>query len=70
MNAELSLSEILTLVQKLNKVEQTTLLKKIALLIKNEEKQPKPVKLKQIAGLGSSLWNINIDKYIDEERQW
>jgi len=71
MNAEISLKEILVQVKKLNKIEQTTLLKKISSMIKKEEKQPEPIKLKELAGLGSSIWHdVNIDHYIDEERKW
>jgi len=71
MNAELSLTEILSQVQKLNKVEQTTLLKKISAMVKKSETATPPIKLKQLAGLGASTWkNVDIDKYVDDERQW
>jgi hypothetical protein len=71
MNAELGLNEILSQVKKLNKVEQITLLQKIALLITKEKKSSKSARLTEISGLGSSLWNgVDIDKYIDDERQW
>jgi ribosomal protein L18E len=71
MNTELTLNKILSQVQKLDKAEQASLLKKIASMLKNEEKSSSPVKLIEIAGLGSSIWqDADIDKYIDEERQW
>ncbi|MEO6632629.1 MAG: hypothetical protein ABIN13_12925 [Mucilaginibacter sp.] len=71
MNAELSLTEILSQVQKLNKVEQTTLLKKISAMVKRSEINTAPVKLMQLAGLGAATWkNVDIDKYVDDERQW
>lgn len=71
MNAELSLMEILSQVQKLNKVEQTTLLKKISAMVKKNETTTPPIKLTQLAGLGASTWkNVDIDKYVDDERQW
>jgi hypothetical protein len=71
MNAELNLDKILSQVSKLKKTEQVTLLKKIASMLQGEEKPGKPVKLSEISGMGSSLWhNVNIDKYIDGERQW
>lgn len=70
MNAELNLNEILSHVKKLNKLEQATLLKKITSMLK-KEKSNQPVKLAEISGLGSSLWHdINIDEYVDGERQW
>ena len=68
MNAELNLNKILTQVMKLKKAEQVTLLKKITSILKSEEK-PSPVKLSEISGVGSFLWR-DIDKYVDEERQW
>ena len=69
MNAELNLNEIITQVRKLKKAQQVTLLKKITSILKSEEKPSAPVKLSEISGVGSSLWR-DIDKYIDEERQW
>lgn len=71
MNAELALNEILSQVQKLNKVEQSTLLKKIALMMKKQKTASATVKLKDISGLGSSVWkDVDIDKYVADERQW
>jgi len=69
MNAELNLNEIITQVRKLKKAQQVTLLKKITSILKSKEKPSAPVKLSEISGVGSSLWR-DIDKYIDEERQW
>ena len=71
MDAELKLNKILLQVQKLNKFEQAALLKKISSLISGNKQSQKPVRLIEISGLGSSLWhNIDINKYVDEERQW
>ncbi|MBC7401017.1 MAG: hypothetical protein H7289_13835 [Mucilaginibacter sp.] len=71
MDAELSLKEIISQVKKLNKGEKITLLQRITLLISKEEKSTKTVKLSDISGLGSSLWhNINVDEYVDSEREW
>jgi hypothetical protein len=71
MDTELKLNKILLQVQKLNKFEQAALLKKISSLISGNKQSQKPVRLIEISGLGSSLWhNIDINKYVDEERQW
>ena len=71
MDAELKLNKILLQVQKLNKFEQATLLKKISSLVNGNDQPPKSVKFIEISGLGSSLWHsTDIDKYVDEERQW
>jgi hypothetical protein len=70
MNAELNLNEILLHVKKLNKLDQVALLKKITSMLK-KDKSNQPVKLSEISGLGSSVWqDINIDEYVDGERQW
>jgi hypothetical protein len=71
MNAELNIDEILTQVKKLNKVEQTTLLKKITSMLKKDAKSTKSMKLSDLSGLGASIWhNVDIDKYVENERQW
>jgi hypothetical protein len=71
MHAELRLNKILTQVQKLNKIEQAALLKKISFLVNGNEQQVKAIKLTEISGLGADLWHdVDIDKYVDEERQW
>jgi ribosomal protein L18E len=71
MNANLNLSEILSQVKKLNKLEQATLLKKIASMIQGKNESNKAVKISEISGLGAPLWgDVNIDAYVDGERQW
>jgi hypothetical protein len=71
MDAELKLNKILVQVQKLSKFEQAALLKKISSLINGNEHSPKQERLIEISGLGSSLWHdVDIEKYVDEERQW
>ena len=71
MNAELKLDEILSQVKKLNKPDQVTLLKKISAIVRKRDKGDNQVKLSEISGLGAALWHgINIDQYIDDERQW
>ena len=70
MNAELKLNEILSQIKKLDKPDQATLLKEIAAMIQKGSTNP-PAKLSKISGLGSSLWrDVNIDEYVDSERQW
>lgn len=71
MNAEVSLKKILLQVQKLDKVEQVTLLKKITSMLHDEEEKSALIKLSDISGVGSFLWSkIDIDQYVDDERQW
>ena len=67
----MKLNKILGQVQKLNKFEQAALLKRMSSLINGNEQPSKPVRLIEISGLGSSLWHdVDINKYVDEERQW
>lgn len=71
MNAEVSLKKILSQVQKLNKVEQVTLLRKITSMLQDKDGTSGSVKLSEISGVGSFLWHdVDIDKYVYEERQW
>jgi hypothetical protein len=70
MNAELKLSRMLSQVENLNKDEHVSLLKKIASMIIDNDLPPGPIKLSDVSGLGSSLWHdVNIDQYIEHERQ-
>ena len=39
--------------------------------VDEHHKKNKKVKLSDLKGLGNNIWkNINIDKYIESERQW
>jgi hypothetical protein len=63
-------NDILSRVGKLNKADQAILLKKITSLVKNEA-LTETVQLSQLSGLGTIVWSdVNIDDYLDSERQW
>ena len=71
MPSTLIIQEILSTVKKLDKEEQLSLLEQIVLLIRKNETAIPPVKLSDISGVGSHLWqHTKIDEYIDMERQW
>jgi hypothetical protein len=71
MPSALNMNDILSQVKRLNKEDQLTLLQKIALLIRKAKGEGEAPKLSSINGLGSSVWSgMNIDEYIDGERQW
>jgi hypothetical protein len=71
MPSALNMNDILSQVKRLNKEDQLTLLEKIALLIRKAKGEGEAPKLSSITGIGSSVWSgINIDEYIDGERQW
>jgi hypothetical protein len=71
MHTAPGLNKILSQVKKLNKLDQTALLKKITAMVQGEGHAGKAVKLSEISGLGASVWrDVNIDQYVDSERQW
>ena len=72
MSAKLNISEILSKVKELNKEEQLKLLQQITSIITKDKTKPSTkAKLSEISGIGSKIWkNTDIDKYVEEERQW
>jgi RecB family exonuclease len=72
MAASVNINDILSQVKELNKDDQHNLLHRLAhLLKKNEAEKNAPKHLISLSGLGSEIWkNIDIDTYIEEERQW
>ncbi|CAN5153823.1 hypothetical protein BH09BAC2_BH09BAC2_17450 [soil metagenome] len=71
MAASLQINDILTRVKKLDKEDQLNLIQKIALLLKKKETPENSVCLTALTGLGSEVWkDVDIDNYIDGERQW
>lgn len=72
MDAEIKLEKIFSQVRQLNKAQQASLLKKLTHLLKADKTSAgKPVTLADLSGLGSDVWrNTDIDKYVDDERQW
>jgi hypothetical protein len=71
MPATLNVNEIYSQVRQLDKEQQLTLLERLVLLIRKKEQKSDAVTLSSISGLGADLWKgVDIDKFIDEERQW
>ena len=71
MSVTVTIQSILSKVKELDKEEQLTLLEKLAAVIRKNEVSTTPTKLSNISGVGSEIWRgINIDDYIDQERQW
>lgn len=56
----------------LNKDDQLTLLEHLVQLIKETRNTAdQPVRLSSIGGLGQDVWkNVNIESYLEQERQW
>lgn len=71
--ATLNINDILSQVKQLDKEDQLTLLQRMAYLLKRREmKKATSTRLTSLSGLGREIWKSTgeIDKYIDEERQW
>lgn len=71
MPTALNINDILSKVKELDQDEQLTLLEKLTSLIRKNEATKPAAKLSKISGVGSKIWKkINIDEFIDQERQW
>ncbi|PWK75287.1 hypothetical protein LX99_03780 [Mucilaginibacter oryzae] len=71
MNTDLNINDILLQVEQLDREAQQSLFEKLALMIRKPEQKKSKVKLSSISGLGASVWSkIDIDDYVDHERQW
>ena len=73
MEASLTINTILSEARKLSKDEQLALLQRLVLLLsKPELTGDKAVRLSSLAGVGSELWGTtdDINKYLEDERQW
>jgi hypothetical protein len=73
MAASLNINDILSQVKRLDKKDQLTLLQRMAYLLKRKEPtEATSTRLTALSGMGSEIWKStdDIDKYIDEERQW
>jgi Neuraminidase (sialidase) len=72
MPISLNINDILFPVKRLDKEEPLNLLQRLVLLLrKTEIAKTYSFRLTSLSRLGSEIWrNANIDKYIDEGRQW
>lgn len=73
MAASLNINNILSQIKQLDTDDQLTLLQRMAYLLKRKNSNnTTPTRLSALSGLGSEIWKSSddIDKYIDEERQW
>ena len=66
-----NIGNIISQIKKLDHLEKINLLEKVVSLIKNDNIERERISLSGISGLGSEIWKeIDIDKYIENERQW
>lgn len=73
MESSININHILSQVKKLDETDQLLLLRRmIALIQRKDNKSSGSMRLVTLSGLGREIWkNVDeINKYIDEERQW
>lgn len=72
MSSSNTISKILKDVQHLDNSDRLVLMERLVQMLKNELVKPElPRKLTELEGLGSEIWkDVNIDHYINEQRQW
>jgi hypothetical protein len=71
MPAPLNIQNILSQVRQQGKNEQSTLLERLAVIVRKSEDAHKAVNLSSITGVGAEIWkDTDIDSYVDHERQW
>ncbi len=64
-------SDILQVAEKLDINEQLSLLEQLVHIIRKKEDKNPSATLSSLSGTGASLWQgVNIDNYIENERQW
>jgi hypothetical protein len=71
MEREKEIEEILTRIKRLDHAGRLVVLKEIAAINEQEEPKKERRSLLALRGLGAEIWkDIDVDKYIEEERQW
>lgn len=72
MDTSIIINRIIRQISTLDYQAKIQVAEKILSMIKTKDKKQKShVKLTDLKGLGSDIWkNIDIDNYIDNERQW
>lgn len=71
MEREKEIAEIITRIKRLEPADRLVILKEIAAINEQEEPKKEERHALNLKGLGAEIWkDIDIDKYIEEERQW
>lgn len=72
LSASVNINNIISQVKKLDKEDQLNLMQRLVLILKKQEaSKDSPVHLSSLSGLGNEIWQkIDIDNYIEDERQW
>ncbi|CAN5882508.1 hypothetical protein BH24BAC1_BH24BAC1_24090 [soil metagenome] len=71
MEREKEIEEIVARIKRLDPAGRLVVLKEITAISEQEEPKKGRRGLLSLRGLGAEIWkNIDVDKYIEEERQW
>jgi len=71
MSKAININQLLEKVELLDNTSKLSLIEHIISLIKHEQKPKHKSDLTKLNGLGKDIWkNVNIEDYIEKERQW
>lgn len=71
MEREKEIEEIVARVKRLNPTDRLVVLKELTAISEQEEPKKERMSLLSLRGLGAEIWkDMDVDKYIEEERQW
>lgn len=71
MAKALNIHSILVQIEKLDDNQKLSIIERLIEMLKEKKKKKKTVKITDLKGLGADVWKkINIDNYIENERQW
>jgi hypothetical protein len=71
MEREKEIEEIVARIKRLDSAGRLVVLKEITAISEQEEPKKEERHALNLKGLGAEIWkDIDIDKYIEEERQW
>lgn len=73
MDKVIKVENILSQISKLDYESRLYLMERLVRLVRKQGKEKKSgtAHLTELSNLGAEIWqNVNIDKYVQEERQW
>jgi len=71
MEHTVNIEKLLSEVRKLDNTKKIDLISQIQAQVNRETKKTSTKNLKDLKGLGASLWQkVNIEEYLNEERKW
>ncbi len=71
MSKAINIDQLLAKVELLDNTSKLSLIERIISLIKKEQKPKLKTDLTKLNGLGKEIWkDVNIDEYLEKERQW